>query len=236
MRAGGLTLALLLALAAMPASADPRAQWFADALALDATGTPAGARQAFRLYLRAAREGLPEAQFNVAVMLDSGRGVPRDMPGAALWYGRAAARGFARAAFNLAQLYEGGEGVPRNGSLALGWYRASRLPAARGREPPPEVAPAAMVAPVTAPTLARESCASGCELVWMSGPQPSDTVFVVEVRRPAGPDSLVFSGALPVSGLLFVSAQPGPLLWRVSAVSDRARAYLSSPWRMLVRP
>ena len=231
--AAGLLAPLLLL--GWSASAEPRDQWYADALIQEARGTVSGAEQAFRLYRQAAEAGLPEAQFNVAVMLDSGRGAPRDLPQAALWYGRAAAHGFGRAAYNLAQLYEAGDGVPRNDALARRWYAASRLPAARDRAGASRAteAAASIEAPALAPTLPARDCLRGCELVWTSGPQPSGTRFVVEVRRPAGPDSLVLSAVLETSSTLVTSAQSGALVWRVSAVNDGARTYAASPWQPL---
>ena len=78
---------------------DAASSWFEEALRSDAGGD---ARSAFALYRRAAEAGLPAAELNVAVMLDSGRGVAADTAEAATWYARAAVHGEVRAAYNRA--------------------------------------------------------------------------------------------------------------------------------------
>ncbi len=73
-------------------------------------------------YRRAAEAGFAPAEFNIAVMYDSGVGTARNAAEAAVWYARAAAHGNARAEYNLAQLYTAGDGVPRNLDVAEAWY------------------------------------------------------------------------------------------------------------------
>ncbi len=69
-------------LIAAPARADDPTLWFDEAVQYDLKGETAPL--AFALYRRAAEAGLPQAEFNVAVMLDSGRGAPRDVAQASI--------------------------------------------------------------------------------------------------------------------------------------------------------
>ncbi len=72
---------------------------------------------------KAAQLGDLEAEYNLAVMYDTGRGVPQNYAQAAIWYRRAAERGMVRAQYNLALLYEGGLGVRQDDTQAVTWYR-----------------------------------------------------------------------------------------------------------------
>ena len=191
---------------------------------------------AFALYRRAAEAGLLEAEFNVAVMLDSGRGVTPDATQAATWYARAATHGHRRAAYDLGQLYEAGEGVPRNADLARAWFSASDLPAARGRQVAPDLRDpdAALSGPVpVAPAAgaAVDPGQAGIEFVWTSRPEPEPVRFLVELRAldPSGSHE-VFSGDVGVSAALAASAARGDYAWRVSAVAVGTGRYKASNW------
>jgi VWFA-related protein len=72
---------------------------------------------------KAAELGDVQAQYNLAVMYDTGRGVPQDYARAVVWYRKAAEHGFVRAQYNLALMYAGGQGVPQDYAQALAWYR-----------------------------------------------------------------------------------------------------------------
>ena len=229
---------LLLASALWPSLAraeDPKA-WFDEAVRDDLEGE-GKAPLAFALYLRAAQAGLPQAEFNVGVMLDSGRGVGPDAAQAATWYARAATHGNRRAAYNLGQLYEAGQGVPRNADLARAWFAASDLPAARERRFTPEVRDA--VAPLSGPILVAPAAGAdldpgqaGVELVWTSKPQPEPVRFLVELRAldQAGSHE-VFSSDVGVSSALATSAGArGDYAWRVSAVAVGTGRYTASDW------
>ena len=72
---------------------------------------------------RAAAEGDPAAQFEVAARYAEGRGVRQDREEAAEWYGRAAEGGLAPAQYRLGSIYEKGIGVPKDAAAALEWYR-----------------------------------------------------------------------------------------------------------------
>ncbi len=58
----------------------------------DRWSSPLTDREAFQLFLDAARQGHPQAQYEVAVSFETGRGVDPDEPEAAYWYRRAAER------------------------------------------------------------------------------------------------------------------------------------------------
>ena len=226
-----------LCLAGLPApdavAEAPRAV-FDEAMRFDLAGE---GQAAFALFRRAAEAGLPEAEFNVAAMLDSGRGTAQDPAGAALWYGRAAIHGSRRAAYDLGQLYESGEGVPRNADLARAWFAASDLPAARGRTIAPDALDGGAVLsrpiPVTPPSgIAVMAEPGGVPLVWTSPPQPEPVRFLVEVRRLDPSSSReVFSGTTDLSALLALPAEPGgTYAWRVSAVAAGSGRYSVGPW------
>ena len=195
---------------------------------------------AFISYHHAAEIGQPEAEFNVAVMLDSGRGIAPDLAEAATWYARAAARGNHRAAYNLGQLYEAGQGVPKNIAVARAWFAASDLPAARARvadlrghdaEGAGSLQPPTLVAPVAGSRSGPGM--GGVELVWTAPQQPEPVRYYVELRMLDGPASHeVFSRFLETTGVLaMIPAVDGTYAWRVSAVAGEAGRYAASDWR-----
>lgn len=78
---------------------------------------------ALREFLPLAEFGSPVAQYDVALLYQSGLGVPRDYALAAKWFGAAADRGFAEAQFSLGNLYAAGKGVTRNYGESAKWFR-----------------------------------------------------------------------------------------------------------------
>lgn len=228
----------------LPGRASDATDWFNEAVRSELDGG-GGPEQAFTLYLRAAKAGLPEAEFNVAVMYDSGRGVGQDVAQAAVWYARAATHGNHRAAYNLGQLYETGQGVPLNADLARSWFTVCDLPAARdhlvttrARTPSGTVLSAPTPVAPTAGSVVGPGM-GGVELVWTSGPQPEAVRFFVELRSIDGDGSHeVFSTSTDASGVL--AATPGPkgdYAWRVLAVAREASRYAASDWqRFTVAP
>lgn len=223
---------------ALAAGGEPIA-WFEQGVRADA-GDPGGAARAYAWYLKAAEAGLPEAEFNVAAMLDSGRGVRPDAAEAATWYARAAARGDRRAAYNLGLIYVAGQGVPANRDLARAWFAASGLPAARdhlaGLRLPGSPADA-----FSAPTLAAPSAGArlapgqaDVELVWTSRQQPETARFFVEVRElGSGAGREIFAAFAPASSTVVPLHEPrGDYAWRVFAVEARAGRYAGSGWRL----
>ncbi len=65
----------------------------------------------------------PEAQFNLAQLVDGGRGVAADPVEAARLYRAAAEMGHTGAQVNLGRMYSDGRGVARDDSEAVRWYR-----------------------------------------------------------------------------------------------------------------
>jgi TPR repeat protein len=75
--------------------------------------------QAAYWYHKAADQGDPAAQVDLAYMYETGIGVSRDTATAATWYRRAAGSGSANAKVNLAGLYLHGDGVKQDYGEAL---------------------------------------------------------------------------------------------------------------------
>lgn len=61
--------------------------------------------KSINLFLKAASEGVPEAQVNLANIYDEGDGVKRDFEKARHWYKRAIKNGASEAAYNLGVSY-----------------------------------------------------------------------------------------------------------------------------------
>ncbi len=234
----GYLLAALLASSVPSARAgvDPSAEWFNEAIRHDAEGD---AGLAYALYHRAAETGMPEAEFNVAAMLDSGRGVRADIAEAATWYARAAAHGDARAAYNLGQLYEAGEGVPRNPYLARAWFTASSLGAAREHlaAAPPHTTQAVQL--LKAPTLVApppgkrvDARLDDIEFIWTAQDSSEPVRFFLELRSlDAGGSREVFSSFAETSSLSAkMPAASGAYAWRVMAVAPETGTYAASAW------
>jgi TPR repeat protein len=111
-----LIISLLMLLMAGPAIAEP----FEDATKAFHRGDY---EAAYRLIKPLAEKGLPEAQFNLGLLYDTGQGVPQNYAEAATWYRKAAERGNAKSQYSLGRMYEAGQGVPRNYAEAATWYR-----------------------------------------------------------------------------------------------------------------
>ena len=76
-------------------------------------------------YRKAADQGNPNAQFNLANAYYNGRIVRTDLLKAAKWYQRAAISGVPEAQLNLGFMYSRGKGVPKNYEVATLWYEAA---------------------------------------------------------------------------------------------------------------
>ncbi len=82
-------------------------------------------RKAVELYLKAANQGHPEAQCQIAVHYSChhiDQVFEPDINEAVKWYKKAAEGGSAQAQRNLGKLYEEGEGVPQDYRKAAYWY------------------------------------------------------------------------------------------------------------------
>lgn len=109
---------LCLALAGLVARADPRLQPVLDAYA---RGDFAAARAGFE---RLSREGVPAADYNLAVMHLRGERRDASTAEAIRLMTRAAAAGFVTAMVGLGELYEGGHGTLQPDlALSVQWYR-----------------------------------------------------------------------------------------------------------------
>jgi TPR repeat protein len=86
-------------------------------------GGKARPAEAFRWYLKAAEQGIPEAQEAAGRMLLYGIGVPANTTAAMEWYRKAAEQGRAEAQGRLAIFYHDGISLPQDFALALQWYR-----------------------------------------------------------------------------------------------------------------
>ena len=230
----GLTI-LLVAATTCDAATTPQAI-FEEAVHLD---LDAKTKLAFETYLRAARLGLPEAEFNVAVMLDSGRGVRHDVEQAAVWYARAAAHGHQRAAYNLALLYAEGDGVPRNEGMSKAWFAASGLPAAIGRHANPHLKDTGRTLTLTAPMPIAPGggqdiavTTGKIEIVWTGEGQPEPVRYVVELRSLDATDHHdTFTMPVATSSLVVdLPKKRGDYAWRVFAIATKPAQYLSSSW------
>ena len=230
----GLLIATTLSL---PARAEDASVWFNKAVQYDLNGT-GDTTLAFAWYRRAADAGMPEAEFNVAVMLDSGRGVRPNLAEAAIWYARAATHGNHRAAYNLGLLYEDGQGVPKNLDLARAYFALSDLAAARTHladQRPQVPGDAALSAPsllAPRPNTSISPMMNGIEFVWTSQMQPEPMQYFVELRAIDGAGSTeVFSGSTDAASLFApLPAIRGDYAWRVTAVGRKEGRYVASPW------
>jgi|GEM_PF-2726348 len=77
---------------------------------------------ALRIWAPLARQGHPNAQFNLAQMYARGDGVPQDFVKAAHWYRLVANQGFPEARFRLGVFFERGVGVPVDFLCAYMWH------------------------------------------------------------------------------------------------------------------
>ncbi len=78
--------------------------------------------RAVELYRKAAKQGLAQAQFNLALMYDDGEGIAPDDAKAVKLYRKAAEQGHEDAINNLGYMYENGEGVKQDPVEAYAWH------------------------------------------------------------------------------------------------------------------
>jgi TPR repeat protein len=88
----------------------------------DGKGVPPNLSQAAIWFRKAADQGSPESQNNLAVLYASGHGVEQDFVEASVWYRKAAENGVVLAQFYLAEAYRTGVGVARDPFAAATWY------------------------------------------------------------------------------------------------------------------
>ena len=81
-------------------------------------GVPRNLELAYKNFSSAAEKGHAGAQYNLAIMHNTGTHVGKDPAIAATWFAKAAESGHANAAFNLANLFLTGRGVEQNNQQA----------------------------------------------------------------------------------------------------------------------
>lgn len=86
---------------------------------------PPDAEKAAGYYLKAADQGMTEAQLSLGSLYEHGRGVARNPERAAELYRSAAKQGNAQAQYNPAALYLGGEGISPDRECGIAWLRLS---------------------------------------------------------------------------------------------------------------
>ncbi len=91
-------------------------------------GVTASPRKAAGWYRRAAQLGDAEAQYTLALMLDTGSGISPNPGQARYWYRRAAAQGNVHAQHHLAEMLRDGRGERPDQNEAVSWFlRAAEL-------------------------------------------------------------------------------------------------------------
>lgn len=239
LRRKAISLGVLLVLTSACYAANSPRQLFEEAVRLDLRAETA---RAFETYLKAAEQGEPEAQFNVAVMLDSGRGTRSNIKQAAVWYARAAAHGNRRAAYNLALLYSNGEGVPKNEGIAQAWFVASGLSASTDHRERVQASATSITTKLQPPSpVAPENGSeidigsSGIELIWTADAQPGPVLYVVELRSldRAQPYGAFLTPVATSSLAIDVPSRAGNYEWRIFAFSSKTMQYLPSAWTSL---
>ena len=90
-------------------------------------GVEKNTKQAFEDYLDAATREVPVAQFEVALMLESGEGCKQNFSEAAFWYEEAAKRGNTDAFNNLAAMFKEGQGVEQDYKKAYVLFKKAAI-------------------------------------------------------------------------------------------------------------
>jgi uncharacterized protein len=104
-------------------TAGPPTDW----VAVEGYGVARDPRQAVYWYDRAARNGHPEAQFDLARLYAAGEGTKRDEEQAARWTSAAAAQGYAPAMMAFGERYATGTGVTQDHKRAYFWLTLAFL-------------------------------------------------------------------------------------------------------------
>ena len=190
--------------------------------------------RAYVFYRLAAEAGIPEAEFNVAVMNDSGIGTPHDRAQAALWYARASTHDFGRAAYDMGELAAAGDGIPRNDALARVWFGAADAASRVEAVPASAVVPIPPT-PVLDPVQTDPATPDGTvpvELVWRVSDMPDDTRFFVQVVRldAEGRHDVAWIETRRSALLLPVPHETGLYAWRVLAAAAVTGHYARSSW------
>jgi TPR repeat protein len=87
------------------------------------TGVKQDYKKAAELFLKAAMQGLADAQYNLGALYDNGLGVAKDPVRAVIWYHSAAEQNHPSAELNLGLAYANGTGVAQDYAEAARWFR-----------------------------------------------------------------------------------------------------------------
>jgi len=87
------------------------------------TGVKQDYKKAAELFLKAAMQGLADAQYNLGALYDNGLGVAKDPVRAVIWYHSAAEQNHPSAQLNLGLAYANGTGVAQDYAEAARWFR-----------------------------------------------------------------------------------------------------------------
>ena len=82
---------------------------------------------AYTQFKELAEQGDAEAQYNLAILLKTGKGAMQNPQKAAKWFRKAADQGLAAAQYNLGQMYDDGIGVEQNYTYAVVWYKKAAM-------------------------------------------------------------------------------------------------------------
>jgi len=80
-------------------------------------------KETVKVFVKAAQQGLPEAQCITGMLYSGGKGVPQDESAAAMWMKKSAEQGCLPAQLSLTLLYALGQGVPKDEPEAAKWCR-----------------------------------------------------------------------------------------------------------------
>lgn len=77
---------------------------------------------AYESWIKSARKGQSNAQFNLGLILEQGIGVKKNLSQAVFWYRKAAAQGHTIAQYNYATMLHFGKGTGKDETEAAKWY------------------------------------------------------------------------------------------------------------------
>jgi len=135
-----------------PASDGPPTDW----ARVEGYGIEQDQRQAAFWYEKAAQQGHPEAQYNLARLYATGQGVPRDQEEALHWVRAAASQGYAPAQTRFGMRFANGSGIAQDHRLAYFWLTLAYLHGDKSQEKL-RAAEAAKLAPEVAASTEREA-------------------------------------------------------------------------------
>jgi uncharacterized protein len=113
-----------------PASDGPPTDW----TRIEGYGIEQDQKQAAFWYEKAAQQGHPEAEYNLARLYATGQGVPRDQEQALHWVRAAASQGYAPAQARFGLRYANGSGIAQDHRLAYFWLTLAYLHGDKSQE------------------------------------------------------------------------------------------------------